>query len=195
MKYFSKFPLIAITDKKGNSQVYTNIMSRLSMIPSVLKNPLVFYDYDIQDGDTPEIVAHKYYGDINRFWIVLYSNNILDPQWDWPLNINVFNAYVEDKYADPYATHSYEKVITTTNLVDNTSVSNTYTISQSEYNSLIEDSKVMSFSTGTVLYELTKNEVTFYDYESRLNEKKRNIKLLNKNYASQLEQEFETLMG
>ena len=195
MKYFTKFPLIAITDKKGNSQVYTNILSRLSIIPSVLKNPLVFYSYNIQDGDTPEIVAHKYYGDINRFWIVMYSNNILDPQWDWPLSINAFNSYVNDKYTNPYAVHSYEKVITTTNLVDNTSVSNSYNISEDEYNSLIEESKVFQFSTGTVLYELTKNEITFYEYESRLNESKRNIKLLNKNYASQLEQEFETLMG
>jgi hypothetical protein len=195
MKYFNKFPLIAITDKKGNSQVYTNILSRLSIIPSVLKNPLVFYPYNIQDGDTPEIVAHKYYGDINRFWIVMYSNNILDPQWDWPLSINSFNSYVNDKYENPYALHSYEKVITTTNLVDNSRVSNTYTISEEEYDSLIENSKVMEFSTGTVLYELTKNEVTFLEYENRLNEAKRNIKLLNSNYASQLEQEFETLMG
>jgi hypothetical protein len=195
MKYFTKFPLIAITDKKGNSQVYTNILSRLSIIPSVLKNPLVFYPYDIQDGDTPEIVAHKYYGDINRFWIVMYSNNILDPQWDWPLSINAFNSYVNDKYVNPYAVHSYEKVITTTNLVDNSSVSNSYNISQNEYNSLINESKVLQFSTGNVLYELTKNEVTYYEYENRINEAKRIIKLLNKNYASQLEQEFETLMG
>jgi len=195
MKYFSKFPLIAITDKKGNSQVYTNLLNRLSLMPAVLKNPLVFYEYSIQDGDTPEIVAHKYYGDVNRFWIVLYSNNILDPQWDWPLSINAFNSYVDDKYTNPYAVHSYEKVITTTNLGDNSSVSNAYTISEEEYDLLIEQSKVMEFSTGTVLYELTKHEVTFLDYEIRLNESKRNIKLLNKNYASQLEQEFETLMG
>lgn len=195
MKYFSKFPLIAITDKKGNSQAYINLLNRLSMVPSTLKNPLVFYEYNIQEGDTPEIVAHKYYGDINRFWIVLYSNNILDPQWEWPLNYSAFNSYVEDKYDDPYATHSYEKTITTTNLVDNSSVSNTYTISQAEYDDLIEDSKVLNFSTGAVLYELTKNELTNYDYEVRVNETKRNIKLLNKNYASQLEQEFETLMG
>ena len=85
MQYFSTLPKIVYIDKDQTSRVYTNLMSRADIIPSLLDNPLVFYTYDIQDEDTPEIVASKYYGDVNRHWLVLYANQILDPQWQWPL--------------------------------------------------------------------------------------------------------------
>ena len=69
-------------------------MARASVIPSVLNNALVYYSYDVQDGDTPEIIAYKYYGDVNRFWIVLYCNQLNDPQWDWPLSSNKFKTNI-----------------------------------------------------------------------------------------------------
>ena len=115
MKYFSILPQMIVTDPKGNSKVFTNIMARTSIIPSLFQNPLLFYSYDIQDSDTPELIAHKYYGYIERFWMVLFANQILDPQWDWPLNTNDFNAYITNKYpsTDPYNTvKEYQKIIT-----------------------------------------------------------------------------------
>ena len=74
MQYFNSLPKVVYTDKNNNRTLYTNLMSRASVVPGVLNNILSFYEYDIQDQDTPEIVAHKYYGDINRFWIILYCN-------------------------------------------------------------------------------------------------------------------------
>ena len=115
MKYFSNLPKIIKTDAKGNSIIMSNLLARASVIPSLMKNPAVFYQYDIQDGDTPEIIAHKYYGDSYRYWIVLFVNQIVDPQWDWPMNSTVFNNYIQDKYKEfnPYSqVHHYEKLVT-----------------------------------------------------------------------------------
>jgi hypothetical protein len=185
MKYFESTPRISVTDKYGNSVIYRNIMARLSIIPAVLKNPLLYYEYDVQEGDTPEIVAYKYYGDVNRYWIVLFSNQMMDPQWDWPL----------DKYENPEGIHSYQKVITLTNLLDNITTVNTYTISQAEYNSTIEETKTFEMSSGDVIYQVEKKSLSNYQYEVELNDTKRSIKLLNRDYASQLEQEFRALMS
>jgi hypothetical protein len=41
---------------------------------------------------------------------------------------------------------------------------------------------------------ITKTIVTLYDYEEELNESRRQIKLLNKNYAGDIEKQLEVLM-
>ena len=195
MKYFNTLPKVSITDKKGTTKIARNIMARTSVIPSIMKNPLLYYSYDIQDGDTPEIVADKYYGDSYRYWIVMLSNQIFDPLWDWPLNYNNLIAYLNDKYADSdiNAIHSYQKIISQQDSYG-TITTNTVTIGVDEYNSLVPYTKTLNFSTGSVIVSVDKNALSFYDYEIQQNDSKRNIKLLNKTYAQQLETEIKKLM-
>jgi len=197
MKYFDSLPKIL---QVGNFQtsVLTNLMARASFIPSVLNDPLVFYSYDIQDGDTPEIVAYKYYGDSYRYWIVLYTNQMTDPQWDWPLSRNNFDAYITEKYTefDPYAeVHHYEKIITSYDAGTQTTTTETIIIDETAYNELVESTNFYSLPTGQVSVEIRKSAVSYYDYELNLNESKRSIKILNKSYADRLENEFQNLMG
>ena len=63
MKYFNSIPKISTSDNNGNSIVLTNLLARVDIKQSLLRNPSLFYQYDLQEGDTPEIVAAKYYGD------------------------------------------------------------------------------------------------------------------------------------
>jgi hypothetical protein len=163
----------------------------------MLTDPLVFYSYDIQEGDTPEIIAHKYYGDVERFWIVLISNNIFDPQWDWPLSSSVFNDYLNQKY-DPsqiYAVNHYEKIITKTGTISGTITTETIVIDENTFNNLNPSKDTYATNTEPVIVEITGNIVDNFTYEYNLNEAKRNIKLLNKNYADRLEVELRKLMG
>lgn len=198
MKYFKSLPLISVTNGI-NSQVYRNLMTRLSVKPSVLKNPLVYYSYDIKDGDTPEIIAHKYYGDSYRYWIVLFSNEYLDPQWDWPMKSQALEQYIVDKYValgiSPTDTKSYQKIITQHNSVTGETTTNTVEISQEEYDTLSTSNDSYSFAGETVSVSITKKIQTYYEYELELNEAKRNIKLLNRDYVSQLESEFTSLLS
>ena len=98
MKYFNTLPKIATIDYSGNYIVLTNLMIRAEIIPGLLNNPSLFYSYDTKEGDTPEIIATKYYGDPYRYWIVLYGNpNIKDPQADWPLTNQQFTPYLKNK--------------------------------------------------------------------------------------------------
>lgn len=205
MQYFDTLPKIIHTNNNGVSTIMTNIMARVSIMPEILKNPMVYYKYDIQEGDTPEIIAHKYYDDPYRYWIVLFANKLLDPQWDWPLSSLQFNEYVNNKYGNNLSDlHHYEKVITkTTRGTENDqTVTEKFTISGEEYLHLLYENP---FGVGpTVTYELPigfvdvtiqPTAVTNYDYELDLNESKRNINILNSKYVDQLEKEFKDLMN
>ena len=196
MQYFDSLPKI-IKTTNGVSVLMTDLMARCFIIPEILKNPLLYYDYDIQDGDTPDIVAYKYYGNSYRYWIVLFANQITDPQWDWPLSSNSFDSYIANKYQDfdPYNTaYQYEKTITQFDATTQTTTINNIVIDESTYNSLNPSVTTYQLVTGNLTITITKSIVTYYDYEVRLNESKRTIKILNANYVDQLEAQFQELM-
>jgi hypothetical protein len=198
MKYFATLPKVVYTDKMRSSKVMTNLMARASLRPTLMNNPVIYYKYDIQDGDTPEVIAHKYYGDVYRFWIVLYVNEILDPQWGWPISTNSFDSYIVSKYPsiNVYNTpHHYEKIVTQFDSGTNTTTTNTLIIDEYTYNNLPESTKSATFPSGTVTINTTKKIVSLYDYELNLNESKRNIKILNSNYVNQFETELTDLMA
>jgi hypothetical protein len=199
MQYFDTLPKVVHTDAVGTSKVVTNIMSRVSIIPQLLKNPLNYYEYDIQDGDTPEIIAHKYYGDSYRYWIVMLSNELMDPQWDWPMNNTVFAKYLENKYPNIQTSsiiHHYEKIITQYDTDSMTTTINKIQITEDVYNQLpTTQTTTYNLPAGDVVITVATNAVSIYDYELELNEAKRSIKLLNATYVSQLETEYQKLMS
>jgi hypothetical protein len=205
MQYFDTLPKIIHTNDNGISTIMTNLMARVSIVPEVLKNPMVYYKYDVQEGDTPEIVAHKYYDDPYRYWIVLFANKMLDPQWDWPLSSLQFNEYVNEKYGNTLGDlHHYEKVITKTTrgTDDDQTVIEKFTISGEEYVGLlyshpfgIDPVRTFQLPIGFVDITIQPTPVTNYEYELDLNESKRNINILNSKYVDQLEKEFQDLMS
>jgi hypothetical protein len=199
MQYFDSLPKIIHINEFGVSKIMTNIMSRVSIIPRILNNPAIYYQYDIQESDTPEIIAHKYYGDSYRYWIVLFANQLMDPQWDWPLTQNELTAYLTKKYGESYNVyseiHHYEKLITQFDYGTNTTTSNKIQVDEDTYNSIVPQTNYFSLPTGEVSITVDKAIVSVYDYENDLNEQKRNIKILNAAYVNQLETEFKKLMN
>jgi hypothetical protein len=197
MKYFNTLPKILSSNYNGGAIVLTNLLIRANIIPEVLKSPLLYYTYDIQEGDTPEIVAHKYYGDSYRYWIVLFANQTLDPQWDWPLSGSNFNKYIVDKYTEfnPYSeVHHYEKIIEQTDVSTLITTKNTVIISSDAYDNIVTNTVTYNLPTGKVSVTTTGRAVNYYTYELELNESKRNIKLLNQIYVNEFESEFKRLM-
>ena len=197
MQYFDTLPKVVYT-QNGVSSVYTNLLARVSVIPQLLKDPLIYYTYDIQEGDTPEIIAHKYYGDSYRYWIVLFANELLDPQWDWPMTSGVFEQYLAEKYplTNVYAeVEYYEKIITQYDVDTQTTTINKVRIDEDTYNSLpVTQTATYTLPTGPVTITTERNAVSIYDYELEQNEAKRNIKILNSIYVNQFEEQFKQLL-
>lgn len=209
MLYFNTLPKVLTPDQNGNYILMSNILTRATLIEELQDNPMLFYKYNIQDGDTPEIISEKYYGDPYKYWIVLYSNQIMDPVWDWPLNYQQFLDYINNKYATeaedagktPYeytntTVHAYEKVITTTDSYSEASTEKIVPLDEDSYNSFVETNNTYTLPSGlTCSVRVTKRSVSLYDYEFNLNEAKREIKIMNNNYVNQMEEQLKTVMG
>ena len=109
--YFKSFPYTYYSlDDTSTVQVVTNITNRVALSDEVKNNLGLYDEYDIKDGDTPELVADKFYNNSELHWLVLHYNEIIDPRFDWPLDTNNLNRYVGSKYADVNATHHFEDV-------------------------------------------------------------------------------------
>ena len=208
MFYFDTLPKIITPDENGNSIVLTNLIARARLIEQLQNNPRIFYEYSIQEGDTPEIVAEKYYGDPYRYWIVLLSNEFLNPLWDWPLSEQMFLDYINTKYKTeaeaedktPFeytntTVYQYRKIVTTKNNESGIENITTLSINLSDYNSLTPSSTNYTLPDGVCTVSITKEIVTLYQYEQELNESKAQIKLLNSSYVADFEVAFRTLMG
>jgi len=217
MLYFDTFPLVVASDYKNNAILLTNLMARVQIIPSLLRNPLLFYSYDLKESDRPDIIANKYYDDSNKYWMVLYANEIMDPLYDWPLTSQQFDAYLKNKYSAAaggdafvltYTTSTvqeYRKTITTYDSTSLETTIKTVVVDLTTYNSITTGSTTQTFftinngistSTGASVTRTTsKTAVSIYDYEIELNEAKQNIKLINSSYSNQLENDLKTLMA
>jgi len=107
--YFQRFPKTLYSlDDRTSLQLVTSIFIRVAISDDIKNNLSVFDEYDIKDGETPEILADIFYGDSQLHWIILHVNEILDPRFDWPLSTSNFRKYVENKYPETDSIHHYE---------------------------------------------------------------------------------------
>lgn len=94
---FRKYPETKYTVQDVEENV-RNIMVRAEIAQVVRDNARLFYTYDMQDGDTPEMIAHKYYDDISLHWIVLMTNLQEDGRFGFGMNYNTFVNFMKAKY-------------------------------------------------------------------------------------------------
>jgi hypothetical protein len=178
MLYFSYFPEVQY--RIPNSKKYisaTNITKRFA-ISNFLRNSAVTFDeYYVQDGERPETVAYDYYGDVSMDWLVLLTNEIHDPYFQWVLSYENINAYVKEKYGSvEYAmktNHHYEQII---------EQRREYTNADATIQIVPEKTLIVDFSTYTTLTALERKSISIYDYENEINETNRHIYLLDLNY-------------
>jgi len=208
--YFSKTVYTANTAVGGLDTV-TNIISRFAFEQRLKENSAAFYKYSIQDSDTPEIIAHKYYDNSERHWIVLMFNDIVDAQYDWPLRYENFISYVDSKYTANGAAnttvqtglawamninnvHSYYKIIKRTS-ADGTVIEEKLQVDANTYANVGATSSSITLQSGNIITQaITKEKKTYYEYEQEENESKRDIILLKPEFVPQIEKEFKKVI-
>ena len=169
--YFNFFPTVDYVNVgQSNSKTVTNILKRAA-IREVVKNNLAIYTkYIIKSGETPESVAFNVYGDAELHWVILLTNDIYDRYHQWPMNVNQFLSYVNEKYTNPNATHHYE-------------------ISQSSGDTSV---KIDIGSDNTGYPSAT--AVTNFEYEESRQDALRQIRLLNVAQVNKVVNDFSRLM-
>ena len=172
MSYFDMFPKVFYDNKgNGNYSVMTNLLRRVKLVDDAKLNIVDFDYYDVKDGETPEMIAHKYYGDVNLHWTILTVNNVVDYYEDWPMSVQRFEEFVKEKYENPQAIHHYE--------ITQTSGDTTVTI---------------DVGLNTTEYP-SATAISNYQYEDSLQEKKRQIRLIQPRYVNEFVKEFESKLN
>ncbi len=108
MKFFQYFPHMAYEFRNDTGSFkldMTNITTRFVVMEQLKNHVTVLYDYVIQDGERPDVVANKLYGSPDHMWIVLLVNNIMS-LYDWPLTTTEFNRYIVEKYGSIQAANA-----------------------------------------------------------------------------------------
>ena len=178
MSYFDKFPLLVYDAKgQGNYKLVTDILRRVKLRTAIKDGVVLFDKYDVKNGENPEDVAFKWFGSADLHWVILLTNDITDRYYDWPLNQVQFAEFLTDKYGagNEDAIHHYE---ITKDSGDTSSKGPSDYSHKVEVNSDEDDA----------------SSVSNREYEERLQDKKRQIKLLNKSFLPEFIEEFDILI-
>ena len=207
-KYFNYFPKTVYTLNSLDVETVTNITSRFGFEQSFKDNSAVYYEYDIQDGDTPEIIASKFYDSPEQHWAVLMINNIVDPQFDWPLDQRTIISYINEKYSANASVgqsgttwaqaniHSYYKVETRISNSTEAQLQSKLQIDANTYANVAATTSNLTLDDGnSITITTTKETKSYYDYEVEENEAKRTIKLLKPEFVSSIEEELKIIFN
>ena len=108
--YFSIVPNIAYDEKpikypfsESDFVVAKNFFRRYKVSDDIFSSAVYFTKFSIPDGMRPDAVALKAYGNEFYDWIVLLVNNMVNAQYDWPMNNYEIYKILEEEYDDPYS--------------------------------------------------------------------------------------------
>lgn len=213
-KFFKHFPttIYSLDTENSSLDIVTNLTFKFKFNDTFKENSVVYYDYIIPDGETPEILADKFYNSSEKHWIILMTNNIVNPMFDWPMSYTNLNKYINSKYsANNYADTANTSISGLTWAQSNTkeyfvkerkTILNTGEYSEeitiltsADYaNTTSVTSNNYTLGDGTqVEIKRTRGTKKYYDYEIENNENKRKIKLLRQEFIPILEKEFKEL--
>lgn len=169
--YFEKFPKIFYDyEINGETQlkIVTDITRNVRIIKDVLANVTLYDEYDIRDGETPEIIAEKYYGNAMYHWVIMVVNEKYDAVDDFPLPIRELEKHIKEKYGDNvYEPHHFED----------------------ENGNIVNENYINVYGESVPTFP-----VSNYEYEERINERKRRIKLISPSILKTILKNFEDII-
>jgi len=166
--YFKLLPSIVYPTPDGKQLVTKDIFKRVGLRKPTVSD-LSLDNYYVLDGDTPDIVASKLYGNPKYHWILFLVNDMINPYDEWPRTDNELKDYVNRKYGS-----------------GNSGALHHYSVANSEPE-LVVDFDEAGVANGTII------EVTNYDYEYSLNQEKRQIKILRPKFVGDFVAQYKRL--
>jgi len=163
-------------DVKGNKdyKLLPNILRRVKLRAGIRSGTFLFDNYDVKDGEKPEDIAFKWFGDAEYHWVILMTNNITDRYYQWPLSQPQFAEHLTDKYGagNEDDVHHYEKT---------------------------QDSGPTSSRDNSHLVECNSDDgdpaiISNRQYEQRKQDEYRQIRLLDRKFLGIFVEEFENLI-
>jgi len=168
-----------------------NLFKRGKLREDIFQELAFFEKYQIEGDDRPDIVANEVYGDPTLDWVILTCNNITDVYSEWPMNNDIFNTYLLEKYGSYDAldnVHHYEsnEVKDSQGVVifaKGLRVGAAQSVSYFDY-----------FSDLQINIANVSRPISNYEYEENLNNKKRGIFILKPIYLNVVFDDLEEMM-
>jgi hypothetical protein len=193
MGYFRELPNLeyqSFLSDSNSSRDYLlvkNLFRRVKIRDDFYNSPSLLKRYNIKDGSRPDTVARELYGSNDYDWVVLISAGIINVRDQWPLSDKDIYQFSANKYGEDKLTDIkyYE----------------TLEVKDSEGRLILPKGKVVdsNFTIPNPSNKLaTLNPVTGitnYEHETRLNDKKRTIYVLNSVYLQQFLNDMRILMN
>jgi len=188
--YFSIVPNIAYDEKpikypfsESDFVVAKNFFRRYKVSDDIFSSAVYFTKFSIPDGMRPDAVALKAYGNEFYDWIVLLVNNMVNAQYDWPMNNYEIYKILEEEYDDPYSEiNHYEIKEAIGPYSAGLHVDETFYNGQHKLN--------INGSIQTKNGNEIASPVTVAEYYTSENEKKREIYLLKAEYVQSFVDDF-----
>ena len=175
--YFSLLPNIEYDEKPisypfSESDFVTakNFFRRYKLNDDVFSYAVFFRKYAIVDGERPDSLAKKAYGDPFYDWVILLTNNMVNAQYDWPMSNHEVSKVLESEYDDAYTEIAYYETIKIGQYAAGLRVDEAFFNAQHKIN----NNGTVSIVNGSAICGPVTVAEDFY----RENEKKREIYLL-----------------
>jgi hypothetical protein len=181
--FFVNYPQISYNisgTKPAKVKTVINLMERAKIKNIVLDDVISYFPYSIKENYRPDHVSNEVYGDVKYTWLIFLINDITDPIYEWPLGSREFEAYIKDKYGTliiaKNTIHHYEQIIRTR--VEATGTTDAIPEARIE----IDEITYVSLGLDSVVRKIK----YCYDWEVDRNEAKRDIKLIDRLYVSDI---------
>ena len=186
--YVSRLPDAKISDYIR----VKNFFRRATLREDIFQDLTFFTKYSVEGDDRPDNVSHKVYENSSLDWVILLANNITHIPTEWPMPQNDFDRFLLDKY-DNYDTiyngvHHHETV----EVKDSNDV--TIVPAGLEVSSDFNQTYYDYYVSGMVTASNITRPVTNYEYEEKLENKKREIFVLKQEYLTVIIDDIEDLM-
>jgi len=94
---YKNFPTIQYTLNTGKVVTIKDFFRKASIEKSAVDSVIEYQYYEILDGERPDIIASKLYGDGDLHWTFFLVNDF-DNYYDWHMDMETFTTYMADKY-------------------------------------------------------------------------------------------------
>ena len=165
-----------------------NLFRRVKIRDDLKKYFTIFDKITIRDGFRPDQVAEQVYGQSDLDWVVLITAGIINVNNEWPLSSYELYNYSLEKYgALLNATKHYETIEVRDQ--KNRLILPKGKIVDSDF-SIPDPSNPLTDLTGNAI----RIGISYYEYETRLNENKRELDLLKPRYLDQFLKDMRKIM-
>lgn len=146
-------------------RVLVNLSKRILLGNNLADQSIMYYKYVLSEGERIDTLAKKVYDSEEYQWVIMLINKMFDPRQDLPMTSREFDRYIIDQYG------SVEYAMTTAHHLED------------ESGEWVDDQ-----------YPFYKREISIYEHEDRINEKKRRIKLVRQEYIGVYTEELQRVL-